>query len=109
MSELDKLEKYLREHNCDYERIEEPRSEVNLLGMAIDWSRHQIVVYKNFAYSWDAICQHGSYGFQEGLLEISGSIVDPNKDGDVVVGWLTAEQVIERLEGKREKHTGRPQ
>ena len=46
MSELDKLEKYLREHNYDYERIEEPRSEVNLLGMAIDWSRHQIVVYK---------------------------------------------------------------
>ena len=40
MKELDKLEKYLSDHNYEYERIEEPKNEINLLGMEIDWSRH---------------------------------------------------------------------
>lgn len=102
MNELDKLEKYLSDHNYEYERIEEPKNEINLLGMEIDWSRHQIIVYKDGRISWDAICQHGSYGFKEGLLEIFGEIIDQEKEGDVI-GWLTAEQVIERLETQNAK------
>ena len=97
MSELDKLESYLAEHGYDYRRFDD---------YASYYERHQIEVYKKQKYKkepvkdWDAICQQGSYGYDEGLLEIYGSIVDKKKDGDVVVGWLTAEDVIERIENR---------
>lgn len=95
MSELDKLEKYLILNRYRYRRIEETNmSEI----MGVDIGRKQIVVYKNGKRSWDAICHYGSYGYKEGLLEIMGSIVDVEKDGDEVVGWLTAQDVINRLE-----------
>lgn len=88
MSELDKLENFLKENGIEYERIDEEGT----------WGRHQIVVFgKDGQKGWDAICQRGSYGFEEGLLEIYGIIVDRKKDGDSVVGWLTAEEVINRI------------
>lgn len=66
--------------------------------MSEDIGRKQIIVYENGKRVWDAICHFGSYGYKEGLLEIMGSIVDVEKDGDSVVGWLTAQDVIKRLE-----------
>lgn len=96
MRELDILEKYLMLNGYRYRRIEETNiSEI----MGEDIGRKQIIVYKNGKRSWDAICHYGSYGYAEGLLEIMGSIVDEEKDGDEVVGWLTAQDVINRLEG----------
>lgn len=90
MTELDKLEKYLKEHKYIYERTDADRGFFN---------RHQIIVYDAHAMRlWDAICHRGSYGYEEGLLEIMGTIVNPKEDGDAVVGWLTAEDVIKRLE-----------
>lgn len=95
MSELDKLEKYLALNGYEYRRIKEINiSEI----MGEDIGRKQIIVYKNGERSWDAICNYGSYGYAEGLLEIMGDIVDIEKDGDSVVGWLTAQDVINRLE-----------
>ena len=89
MSELDKLEKYMKEHNIRYKRIDEDTD---------SWGRHQILVLnEDGSTSWDAICQRGSYGFEQGLLEIYGTLVDEGKDGDSVVGWLTAEDVINRM------------
>ena len=46
---------------------------------------------------WDAICHSGSYGHEEGLIEIMGESVVRNEFDDVE-GWLTAADVIERLE-----------
>lgn len=43
----------------------------------------------------DAICHSGSYGHENGLLEIMG-LVNEEEVGDSVEGWLTAEQVFER-------------
>lgn len=43
----------------------------------------------------DAICHNGSYGRQDGLLEMMG-LVNEEEVGDSVEGWLTAEQVFER-------------
>ena len=60
--------------------------------------RHQICVPNQEYPIWDAICQRGSHGYEEGLLEIYGVIVDEAIDGDTVVGWLTAEDIIKRLE-----------
>lgn len=44
---------------------------------------------------WDAICHSGSYGHERGLLEIMGIIV--RVDDDEVEGWLTAEEILQRL------------
>ena len=41
----------------------------------------------------DAICHSGSYGHEKGLLEIMGLTTDP----DDVEGYLTAEEVFERI------------
>lgn len=99
MSELDKLEKYLKEHGYEYTREDvdgEPYTDV-----------HQIVVYENSQRLWDAICHSGSFGYDQGLLEVMGDIVWYDIDGDSVRGWLTAEDVIARIErgieGARER------
>ena len=93
MSELDKLEQYLKEEGIGYSRTDE---NTDL------WGRHQIIVFgQDSNVAWDAICHRGSYGFEQGLLEIYGNIVDQEKDGDSVVGWLTAEDVIKRIEVSR--------
>lgn len=90
MTELDKLENYLKEHKIAYERIESEE----MFGY-----RHGIFVPSRINRVWDAICQFGSYGYEEGLLEIYGSIVgEKYGDKDYVRGWLTAEDVIHRIE-----------
>ena len=48
---------------------------------------------------WDAICHDGSYGREEGLLEIMGSIV--KIDYDTVEGYLTAQEILERVDKLR--------
>lgn len=96
MTELDKLEKYLYDHDIPYERIEK-RGYVN---GNIYGERNQIavpVLPEHGKTKWDAICHKGSYGWKMGLLEIMGELVDEEKDGDSVVGYLTAEEVIQRL------------
>lgn len=112
MSELDKLEEYLMEHKIVHRRIDKPffcdeeaRKLYVSMGMENGFGeRHQIIAYdKRGQYSWDAICHWGSYGYKQGLLEIMGSIVNEEEDGDCVVGFLTAQDVIERLE-KNEDH-----
>ena len=91
MSELDKLENYLKERGIYYERVDE----AGALG------RHQIMVKdKNGDVIWDAVCQWGSYGYGVGLLETMGALVRP-EDGDSVAGWLTAEDIIMRIEGRK--------
>ncbi len=97
MTEMEKLENYLKEHGYQYERIiEEGFIE---FGMKFG-CRNQIVVYKDDKPDWDAICHPGSYGYEQGLLEVMGSRVVRPSDGDSVCGHLTAQQVIDRLEGK---------
>lgn len=96
-SELDKLEMYLITKGIRYERIDEPEVIDQRTGMIISLGRHQIVVPDRVNRMWDAICHRGSYGYEEGLLEVMGTIVDPNC-GDTVEGFLMASEVIERLE-----------
>lgn len=45
---------------------------------------------------WDAICTHGSYGHEDGLLEVLGL---PQCNGDVL-GWLTAKEVLEMVDNR---------
>lgn len=47
------------------------------------------------ADGWDAVCHGFSYGHENDLLEIMGSIV--RCDDDDVEGYLTAEDILNRL------------
>lgn len=103
LTELNTLERYLKEHDIPYRRIDDT-------GTYLDdhyLDRHQIMVYENKNnmisgydgnWIWDAFCHYGSYGHEQGLLEISGSLVDETKTGDSVEGYLFASEIIERLE-----------
>lgn len=100
LKELDKLEKYLIEHRIEHNRYDSDGKWDAGNGLVIEMDRHQICVpEEGERCKLDAICQKGSYGCNEGLLEIYGEIVDEEKDGDTVVGYMTAEDVIKRLEG----------
>ena len=112
LTELNKLEKYLQEHDIPYRRIDDTGvTNMNMYSSSGSdvyyYDRHQIMVYKdkndlmsgnNEHWIWDAICHYGSYGHEQGLLEISGSLVDETKTGDSVEGHLSASEIIERLE-----------
>ena len=93
---LDRLEEYLKRVGVPYERIdaEGKNDDKNFL---IEFEQHQICVPTAADAEWAAICHRGSYGCEEGLLEIYGTIVSPSA-GDSVEGWLTAEDVISRYE-----------
>ena len=85
--EMDKLQKYLEENNVPFERIDEEPTAYH----SID--RHQIIVYNaEHVRLWDVITHYGSYGGDEGLLELYGILCDD------VEGWLTAEDVIKKWE-----------
>lgn len=84
--QLAEIHKYLREKKAMYDAVFD-YDEIN-----------QIIVYNETHRIFDIVCSKGSYGGKVGLLEIAGEIVDRKKDGNTVVGCLTAEQVIERIE-----------
>lgn len=94
LSELDILEQYLKEKRIPHRRIDEDVSKFT------SFDRHQIIVYDVAGHRlWDAICQKYSYGYEHGLLEVIGSPVVRAGDEDSVCGYLTAQDVIDRLEG----------
>ena len=97
LTQLNKLEDYLKKRGIQYER-HDVNDEYDAEGFLIRLERHQIcaLVDEEGRWEWDAICQRGSYGAEEGLLEIYGKIVRPC--GDSVEGYLTAADVIERIE-----------
>jgi hypothetical protein len=43
------------------------------------------------------ICHNGSYGHEEGLLEIMGLLTLDELEQDNVAGWLTADDVAPRI------------
>ena len=97
MSELDILTQYLKDHNIPFERYDCDNVDIKLIDgectLYID--RHQICVPNRQYTLWDVICQEGSYGYRDGLLEACGDIVEVD---DVVEGYLTAQDIIERIE-----------
>lgn len=101
MSELDKLQKYLEVNGYVYSRTDEVNNFVEVIGVEgiCKLDRHQIIVYdKKMNRQWDAICHYGSYGYKQGLLEVSGCITS-----DDVEGYLTAQDIINRLKSAARK------
>ena len=100
LTHLDYLEKYLQVHGIKYERIDK-EAIYDHMNFVVQSERHHInVLDNNWKKVWDALCHKGTYGYEQGLLEIYGDIVDEEKDGDSVVGWLTAQDVIARIQAK---------
>ncbi len=97
LTEFYKLRSYLIENKIDF--VETHKfTRYDEAGHLENLECNQIRVEKHGKYLWDAICHTGSYGCEKGLLEIMGNIVDETKDGDSIVGYLTAADVIERIE-----------
>lgn len=111
LHELNKLEEYLREKKYNFARIDifTPAELLKDLGREVG-SRHQIIVFdgpecleqnvqllEKTKWLFDVICQYGSYGYEEGLLEIQGEYPLCWED-DNIEGHLTADDIIERLE-----------
>lgn len=113
MTEMQKLDKYLTEHNIEHtygRRWPETDKRQNIMRVtatgaiyhtkkenAIDGGWQIVVKDDSGNYLWDAICGYGSYGFDRGLIEIMGYIVSEDVCDSVEV-WLTADEVIERIE-----------
>lgn len=62
--------------------------------LAIHFGRPQVIYPSVDNRICDAICHWGSYGHENGLLEIMGLCDGVDDD---VVGWLTAEEVFEKI------------
>lgn len=103
LKELDKLEQWLIDNGIKYERIDKDDIPIDKdhTYCLMQFEQHQICVpeYDVQHREWDAICYRGSCGAEEGLLKISGTIVRDDS-GDSVEGWLTAEDVTERVKEK---------
>lgn len=82
---------------------------LNQKGLKIDtelvtnWGA-QVIVYDNEGNRlWDAVINKGSYGSEKGLLEVMGSAIVKkvskmgNDDDDEVLGWLTADEILEKI------------
>ena len=57
----------------------------------------QIVDFYNGKQIADVVQHFGSYGADENLLEIMGLLTPEEEEHDTVLGYLTAEEVFERI------------
>lgn len=113
MTELEKLDQYLTEHKYPHVLNRLPYFDSD--GKLIASEFNQILVFERYTeyklsnhgascgaagcfYLWDAICYFGTYGYADGLLEVSGAIAEGVEGVD---GWLTADDIIARLEAHR--------
>ena len=112
LTEMDKVEDYLKEHDIAYERFDEEdtypeegrtylKIEMKKRGFEYEpFDRHQIIVYdEEGRRSWDVICQKGSYGAERGLLEGMGDIFNEAE------GYLAADEIIKRIEIQTRRET----
>ena len=86
MSEIDALEKMLIDAGIEYDR-----EDIDYAGY--EYSFHQIRSKKENGgkWKWDAICHRGSWGYEQGLLEVWGDYMDEPE------GYLTAKEAFEKI------------
>ena len=67
---------------------------------------YQIVIFdKDRKRLCDVVYHLGSYGYDEGLLEIMGGLTEEEDKYDEVLGYLTAEEVFKRFKYCYEHNT----
>lgn len=97
MKEMIKLVTFLDENGYIFEYTKKPIPDR-------EPAREQIVVYDNIYNmrarnpSWDVIGGYGAYGDATRPLELMGDILtEQEREIDSVVGYLTAQDIIDRL------------
>lgn len=98
LAEFDKLQSYLLTHGYSVDITHRCR-QISAGNFTIQSEHHQLIVHdtKNPALRlWDAVISDYSYGHEDGLLEAMGTglLEGPG----TVEGWLTADEIIRRLE-----------
>lgn len=69
-----------------------------------NWDTPQVIFFDEDGMQiGDAICHSGSYGHEQGLLEIMGLDVTEDEYGDTVLGHLTADEVLQHLDNAMTK------
>ena len=98
MTELDKLHDLLDQANIEHVVITDSNG---------FYERHMIKMYEvqNDAKTeiLSAICHYGSYGFEQGKIEIMGLLTKSELKHDSVVGHLTARNVFKRIKKHMEE------
>lgn len=98
--EIFKLKVMLDNANIPYEFLD--RSYINYDKHELQYPFYQIIVYDKGDYEEPSrlisvIQGHGTYGEQADLLEISGCLTIEEEQEDSVRGYLTANEVFERI------------
>lgn len=110
MNELDKLRDMLTKAGVPYEDEIEPMTEQRLINpeLANIWGEagrkwwHNQVIYGRGEHEWlwDGICQYGSYGAEEGLIESLGQL---GCDEDGYPKVVTAEEAFAVIKADYDK------
>ena len=95
MNEIIRLHEMLNEANIPHK----------VFGNWIVYPSYQIVIEKDGTRLCDAICHYGSYGYEEGLIEIMGGLTEEERENDHVLGHLTADEVFKRFKYCYENNT----
>lgn len=95
--EIEKLHKMLE--SAGIEHVYRYRDEFHYLaGREIELDPgYQIIIEECGKRIISVVEGFGSYGFEVNRLEIMGLLTDEELDADSVVGWLSAENVFDRI------------
>lgn len=107
VKELNKLQKYLEEHNYvilredKYHPVPIPIMSHQIIVFHNEEDRNLWMIFEIDRRAWDVVCHDRSLGGKQGLLEImngSDKIIEEQQLTDNIKGYLTAEDVIKLLE-----------
>jgi hypothetical protein len=96
-NEIFKLKKMLEENNIPFEFFDH--------SLIRPCQRYQICVPSSEPIQKRVISVlqgRGTYGGEDDLLEIRGLLTEEEAERDTIVGWLTAENVFERIKKHKE-------
>lgn len=99
-TEFDKLVKMLDDAKIPYERDDDnPDHEYYILSGNSPVKRIKYGKFpgKEIGCICSVICGYGTYGGDEGLLEIMGLLTPNEEENDDVAGWLSADDVFNRI------------
>lgn len=99
--EIFKLQEMLQKDNIELEFIDSTFKMQDR-----EYTAYQICCPNSDDRYISVIQSHGSYGRDKDLLEIMGLLTDEELEHDGVVGYLTADNVFDRIKNYLEKENG---
>lgn len=91
LDELENLKLLLEENNIEYKFIFERASNPK-------YNRRLVKLYNEYGDEvLSAICHYGSYGYEQGKIEIMGLLTKEESKHNSVVGFLDAKNVLKRI------------